>query len=257
MANPFDLSGKVALVTGASSGLGVVFATALARAGADLVIAARRARALSETAAAIVATGRRCLPVVTDVTRESEVCELLSETLREYGQVDILVNCAGTIGGFKIEETKVDEFQRILNVNLTSVFICCKQIGAHMVERGRGRIINIASVFGLVAARPQGPSLSYVTSKHAVVGFTRELAMQWAKSGVTVNAIAPGYFPSEMVSAEFLEREDVVEDITMMTGMGREGRPEELEGVVVLLASDTSSYMTGQTVCVDGGWTVR
>ena len=126
-----------------------------------------------------------------------------------------------------------------------------------MCERGWGRIINIASVFGLVASRPGAPSVSYVTSKHALVGLTKELAVHWAKMGVTVNAIAPAYFPSEMVSPELLVREDFVRDLETMSPMGRPGRLRELEGTLVFLASDASSYLTGQTICVDGGWTVR
>ena len=254
---PFDLSTKVAVVTGASSGLGVTFAKALAAAGADLTIAARRAERLSDTAATIEHLGRRCLAVPTDVTEEAQVERLAAASIETYGRIDILVNCAGAIGGHKAEDTTIEEFERILKANVVSAFICCQKVGRHMLERGRGRIINVASIFGLVAGRPQGPSLSYVTSKHALVGLTKEFAVQWAKSGVTVNAIAPAYFPSEMVSAEILARDDLAQDIRTMSAMGRPGELKELEGVVVFLASDSSSYITGQTICVDGGWTVR
>ena len=178
-------------------------------------------------------------------------------SLDEHGGIDILVNCAGTIGGHRVEDTSVAEFERIWRANVVSAFICCQRIGRHMVARGRGRIINVASIFGLVAGRPQGPSLSYVTSKHGLLGLNKELAVQWAKTGVTVNAIAPAYFPSEMVSAEILARADVIEDIRTMSPMGRPGELSELQGVVVFLASDSASYITGQTICVDGGWTVR
>lgn len=254
---PFDLSGKVAVVTGASSGLGVTFARSLATAGADLVIAARRPERLGETAEAIEQIGRRCLVVATDVTEEAQVEHLVTTSLETYRHVDILVNCAGAIGGHRAEDTSVPEFERIFRTNVTSAFICCQQFGRHMVERKAGRIINVASIFGLVASRPQGPSLAYVTSKHALVGFTKELAVQWAKSGVTVNAIAPAYFPSEMVSPEILSRPDIIEDIQRMSAIGRPGTLHELEGVVVFLACDSSSYITGQTICVDGGWTTR
>ena len=254
---PFDLSAKVAVVTGASSGLGVTFAKALAGAGADLTIAARRAERLSDTATEIEQIGRRCLAVPTDVTDEAQVERLIATSLETYGQIDILVNCAGAIGGHVAADITVEEFERILKANVVSAFICCQRVGRHMRQRGQGRIINVASVFGLVAGRPQGPSLSYVTSKHALVGLTKEFAVQWAKSGVTVNAIAPAYFPSEMVTAEILARDDVMQDIETMSAMGRPGELRELEGVVVFLASDSSSYITGQTICVDGGWTVR
>ena len=253
----FDLGSKVALVTGASSGLGVTFARALASAGADLAIAARRADRLSATAAEVERLGRRCLAVPTDVTNEAQVERLVAAAIEAYGRIDILVNCAGTIGGHRIEDTTVDEFEGILESNVVSAFICCQKVGAHMCERGRGRVINIASVFGLVAGRPRGPSMAYVTSKHALVGFTKELAVQWARKGVTVNAIAPAYFRSEMVSPEFLARDDFVRDLETMSAMGRPGELSELEGAVVFLASDSSSYITGQTLCVDGGWTVR
>ena len=253
----FDLGSRVALVTGASSGLGVTFARALASAGADLTIAARRADGLSRTASTIEGLGRRCLAVPTDVTSESQVERLVAAAIDTYGRIDILVNCAGTIGGHRMDDTRVEEFEGILRSNVVSAFICCQKVGPHMCERGGGRIINIASVFGLVAGRPRGPSLSYVTSKHALVGLTKELAVQWARRGVTVNAIAPAYFQSEMVTSEFLHREDFVRDLEVMSAMGRPGELSELEGVMVFLASEASSYITGQTICVDGGWTVR
>ena len=253
----FDLGSKVALVTGASSGLGVIFARALANAGADLAIAARRAGPLSRTASTIEGLGRRCLAVPADVTNETQVERLVAAAIGAYGRIDILVNCAGAIGGHRIEDTTLEEFEGILSSNVAGAFLCCQKVGAHMCERGRGRVINIASIFGLVAGRPRGPSLSYVTAKHALVGLTKELAVQWARRGVTVNAIAPAYFPSEMVSSDFLVREDFVRDLETMSAMGRPGEPGELEGAVVFLASDSSSYITGQTLCVDGGWTVR
>ena len=253
----FDLGSRVALVTGASSGLGAALARALARAGADLAIAARRAERLSATAAEVEGLGRRCLAVPTDVTNEAQVERLVAHATEAFGGIDILVNCAGAIGGHRIEATALEEFEGILRSNVTSAFLCCQKVGPGMCERGRGRIINIASIFGLVAGRPGAPSLSYVTSKHALVGLTKELAVQWAKSGITVNAIAPAYFPSEMVPPEFLVREDFVQDLQTMSPMGRPGKPSELEGALVFLASDSSSYVTGQTLCVDGGWTAR
>ena len=253
----FDLSSKVAVVTGASSGLGVTFSQALAKAGADLTIAARRADRLSHTAASIERMGRACLVVPTDVTVEAQVEHLAAAAIEAYGRIDILVNCAGVIGGHRIEDTTVEEFEGVLRSNVVSAFLCCQKVGPRMQERGRGRIINIASIFGLVAGRPRGPSLSYVASKHALVGFTRELALRWAKTGITVNAIAPAYFPSAMVSPEILTRPDFVQDIETMSAMGRPGELKELAGAVVFLASDSSSYITGQTLCVDGGWTAR
>jgi len=253
----FDLGSRVALVTGASSGLGVALTRALARAGADLAIAARRADRLSATAAEVEGLGRRCLAVPTDVTNEAQVERLVMHATEAFGGIDILVNCAGAIGGHRIEATTVEEFESILRSNVVSAFLCCRKVGPGMCERGRGRIINIASIFGLVASRPGAPSLSYVTSKHALVGLTKELAVQWAKNGITVNAIAPAYFPSEMVPPEFLVREDFVRDLETMSPMGRPGEPSELEGALVFLASDSSSYITGQTLCVDGGWTAR
>ena len=253
----FDLSSKVALVTGASSGLGVTFARALASAGASLAIAARRADRLLQTAAEVERLGRRCLAVPTDVTNEAQVERLVAAANDAYGRIDILVNCAGAIGGHRIEATAVDEFEGVLRSNVVSAFLCCQKVGPGMCERGQGRVINIASIFGLVAGRPGAPSVSYVTSKHALVGLTKELAVQWAKMGVTVNAIAPAYFPSEMVSPEFLAREDFVRDLETMSAMGRPGKLSELAGALVFLASDSSSYLTGQTICVDGGWTAR
>ncbi|MEE9324274.1 MAG: glucose 1-dehydrogenase [Dehalococcoidia bacterium] len=251
----FDLTGKIAIVTGASSGLGVTFAEALAEAGADLAICARRLQKLEETGEKIRSLGRRCLVVQTDVTQPDQVENLVTKTIEEYGKIDILVNNAGRGGLSKIAETGlVEEFKTILDANLTSAFICSQRVGKEMLARGYGKIINIASVEGLRAGPSFDPSAAYVPSKHAMVGLTKEFAVQWAKRGVSVNAIAPAFFPAELTE-RFFSKPEIASAIADHTPMGRPGKPEELKGIVVFLASDASGYVTGQTICVDGGWT--
>ncbi|MFH1351052.1 MAG: glucose 1-dehydrogenase [Pseudomonadota bacterium] len=250
----FRLEGRTAVVTGASSGLGVAFARGLAEAGASVVVAARRRERLERLAAELEAEGRQALSVLCDVTREDQVERLVRMTLERFRRLDILVNNAGAGHVAPAEAESLDLFQRVINVNVTGVFLCAKHCGRAMLQAGQGTIINIASIMGLVGIGAL-PQASYNTSKGAVINMTRELAAQWAKRGVRVNAIAPGWFPTEMTE-EMFDNERSIRFIERRTPMGRAGRPEELIGALLLLASDASSYITGQTIVVDGGWTM-
>ena len=249
----FRLEGRTALVTGASSGLGAAFARGLADAGANVVVTARRKERLESLAAELEAGGRQALPVPCDVTREDQVERLVQTTLERFKRLDVLVNNAGASNVAPAEDEALDMFQRVIDVNVTGVFLCAKHCGREMLRAGRGTIINIASIMGMVGIGAL-PQAAYNTSKGAVINMTRELAAQWANRGIRVNAIAPGWFPSEMTDGMF-DNERSLRFIERRTPMGRAGRPEELLGALFLLASDASSYITGQTIVVDGGWT--
>ncbi|WP_344241334.1 SDR family NAD(P)-dependent oxidoreductase [Actinocorallia libanotica] len=246
-----DLTGRVAVVTGASSGLGARFAELLARSGATVVAAARRKERLEELAARVPGI----VPAVCDVTDDASRRELLRTALAQTGRVDVLVNNAGH--GYQkaaLDET-VEEFEGILALNLTATFALAVLFAREMISAGGGSIINLASILGLVAAHPTSQA-SYVAAKSGVVGLTRDLGVQWAPHGVRVNALAPGWFPSEATDEMFTD-ERSHRWLVRNTPMGRGGRTGELDGALLLLASDASTFMTGQTVTVDGGWTVR
>ena len=249
----FRLDGKTAVVTGASSGLGVVFARALAGAGASVVVSARRLDRLEKLAAEIERDGGRALAVACDVAVEDDVDALAAAAVDRFGRVDVLVANAGIADPRPAEQEPLQVWERVVGVNLTGVFLTNQRFGALMLERGAGSIVNIASVLGVVGAG-QIPQASYTASKGGVVNLTRELAAQWARRGVRVNAIGPGWFESEMTE-EMFASDQGVRWIRRKTPMGRPGRGEELAGPVVFLASDASSYVTGQTLLVDGGWT--
>ena len=250
----FDLSGRVALVTGAGSGLGAVFAEALAEAGAAVVCAGRRLARVQETANRLAQIGCQSLAVSADVTDEAAVAGMIAQAVARFGRFDILVNNAGTAVAGPPEAISLADWQRVVDVNLTGVFLCAREAAKVMIAAGRGgRIINIASILGAVASEPV-PAAAYDATKGAVVNLTRDLAVHWAPSGILVNAIGPAYFPSEMTEA-FLALPEMRREIERRTPLGRIGRPEELKGAVVFFASEASSYVTGQTLYVDGGWT--
>ncbi|MBW2347951.1 MAG: glucose 1-dehydrogenase [Deltaproteobacteria bacterium] len=249
----FSLKDRVAVITGASSGLGVTFAKGLAEAGAAVVLAARRKERLESVAAQIEELGSAALPVECDVTREEDVDRLVQTTVNRFGRLDVLVNNAGIAVVVPAENETPADFRRVLEVNVTAGFLCARSCGRVMLKAGRGSIINIASIMGVVGVGAL-PQLSYNTSKGAVVNMTRELAAQWAKRGIRVNAIAPGFFPSEM-TVGLTDTEEGLRFVRRRTPMRRAGRPEELVGALLLLASDAGSYITGQTIIVDGGWT--
>lgn len=253
-AELFSLEDRVAVVTGASAGLGVGLAEGLAAAGARVVLAARREDRLRELAARLEAQGSECLVVPCDVSDEASVDALVARSLDRFEHVDVLVNNAGITEVVAAEEETLDGFDRVLDVNLRGVFLCAQRFGRGMLERGEGVIVNVASVLGLVGSG-QVPQASYSASKGGVINLTRELAAQWARKGVRVNALAPGWFESEM-TAEMFESEGSHKWMRNRAPMGRPGREGELLGALLFLASDASSFVTGQTLAVDGGWTI-
>jgi NAD(P)-dependent dehydrogenase (short-subunit alcohol dehydrogenase family) len=212
------------------------------------MLAARREERLRELAHEL-----GCAYRVTDVTVESDRSALVEATVALYGGVDVLVNNAGIASSRPAEEESTDGFRRVLETNLVAPFALAREVAMHMLARGRGSIVNVASVLGLVGVG-QVPDAAYAASKGGVVNLTRELAAQWARRGVRVNALAPGYFETEMTAA-FFEDERGLRWITRKDPMGRPGSPGELDGALLFLASDASSYVTGQVLAVDGGWT--
>jgi NAD(P)-dependent dehydrogenase (short-subunit alcohol dehydrogenase family) len=250
----FDLSGKVAIVTGGSRGLGLQMATALGEAGAALVLTARKADALESAAAQLRGRGCRALAVVCDVSRAEEVDIAVTQTLGAFGRVDILVNNAGTTWGAPVLEMPLDAWHKVLETNVTGPFLLARAVGRAMIDAGRGgKIINVASVAGLVGTESGVlDAIGYSTSKGAVIAFTRDLAVKWAPHGITVNAIAPGFFPSKM-TRWLIDHHG--EAILGTIPMGRLGGEDDLKGAVVYLASRASDFVTGQVLVVDGGAT--
>lgn len=248
---PFRLDGRTAVVTGASSGLGARFARVLHAAGADVVVAARRAERLRDLADDLPGVEA----VSCDVADPDAVAGLVEAALARFGHIDVVVNNAGTGAVVPAEEEAPEVFRRVVDVNLVGLFEVSRQAARHLLAQGSGAIVNVASVLGLVASG-QIPQASYAASKGAVVNLTRELAVQWARRGVRVNALAPGWFPSEMTNG-MLDDEGGQRFIRRNTPMGRPGGTAELDGALLFLASDASSYVTGHTLVVDGGWTAR
>ncbi|WP_461205066.1 SDR family NAD(P)-dependent oxidoreductase [Clostridium sp. DL1XJH146] len=253
MENLFDLTGKVAIVTGASSGIGAQFAKAYAAQGASVAILARRIEKLEGLAKEIEAEGGIAFPVKCDVTKEDEIIEAVDKVIAKFGKIDILMNNAGTASKGSVEELDENEWDRVMNLNVKSIFLVSKHVVKHMKENKYGKIINIASILGFVGSK-DSPLHAYNASKGAVVNLTRGMGTSLVKDGITVNAIGPSLFKTEMTE-KTLYTDDYVRGYNFICPAGRPGNPGELNGAAIYFASDASSYTTGQILYVDGGWT--
>lgn len=253
MFNMFDLTGKKAVVTGASSGLGVQYAKALAAQGADVALLARRIDKLEMVKNEIIGMGRQCVAVKCDVTVEGEIVFAINQILQAFGRIDILVNNAGVSAISPAEAMSEADWDKVLDTNLKGVFLMAKHVGGQMIKQQYGKVINISSIFGAVG-NTAFPVCNYHAAKHGVIGLTKALADEWAKYNITVNAIGPGFFESEMTAAA-INTPDFQKYVEVSCPMKRIGKPGELNGALIFLSSDASTYVTGQTIFVDGGWT--
>jgi NAD(P)-dependent dehydrogenase (short-subunit alcohol dehydrogenase family) len=246
-----DLAGRVVIVTGGSSGLGARFVSVLAGAGASVVAAARRLDRLNA-----IADGQpNVVPIQADLLEDAARTALVADTLDRFGRVDVLVNNAGMSGTTHALDEPLDRVRAVLELNLVAVFDLARLAARAMIEAGGGSIVNVSSMAGSVAAAPFSDA-AYCATKAGVNGLTRELAVQWARHGVRVNALAPGYFRSEMTDAIAAD-EGAMRYVQRNTPMGRMGLEHELDGALLFLASDASAYCTGHVLTVDGGWTAR
>jgi NAD(P)-dependent dehydrogenase (short-subunit alcohol dehydrogenase family) len=249
----FDLSGSVALVTGGGRGLGEQMARGLAQAGAAVAVASRKREACEAVAAEIaVRTGARTLALRMDVTDEDEVRAAVDEAERALGPVDLLVNNSGTSWGAPAAEMPLDAWRKVMDTNATGTFLCSREVGRRLIERGAGgAILNVASIAGLRGSPAQVlDAVGYSASKGAVIAFTRDLAIKWARHGIRVNAVAPGFFRTQMTE-KVLDR--AAEALTAIVPFGRIGTEDELMGAALFLLSPAASYVTGQVLGVDGG----
>jgi len=249
----FDLSGRVAIVTGGSRGLGQEMAEGLAEAGASLMICARREQWLGPTLETFRGRAFKVAGMVCDVSVPAEVQAVVDRTIEIYGRIDILINNAGIAWAAEPETMPLDKWQKVLDTNLTGTFLFSQAAGREMLKQKSGCIINIASIAGMVGSVSTSHWAGYAASKAGIVGLTRELASTWARSGIRVNAIAPGYFHSRLADPAIVHAEPQIKATNPIPRVGNVG---ELKGVVVFLAADASSYITGQTIVVDGGRTI-
>lgn len=252
----FNLSGKTAVITGGSTGLGRQMAEALAEFGANVVLAARKVERCEDTASEIKRSfGVEAIAVQCDVAREDTIVNLIDRTVKTFGRLDIMVNNAGTTWGAPAEEYPLDKWQQVIKVNLSGSFIAAQEAYKVMKKQGSGKIINIASIFGIVGAKTNIMEASaYNASKGALLTLTKDLAVKWAPSGVNVNAISPGWFPTHIAEKTIeLHRTEFLDYIPA----GRFGNDDDLKGAVVYLASKASDYVYGQVLVVDGGWIIH
>jgi len=248
----FDLTGRVAIVTGSSIGLGRQIAEGLAEMGAQLVVCARQHERCRQAAEELGQLGVQAIARACDVKDPLSIQRLVDDTVSQFGRIDVLVNNAGISWGAPAEEMSLEDWSKVIETNLTGTFLCAQAVGKVMIQQGRGKIINIASVAGLGGAPPELPAIGYHASKGGVISFTKDLACKWAQHNIQVNAIAPGWFPTHM-SNRILER---YRDLFLShIPLRRFGNDHDLKGAAVFLASDASNYVTGHVLVVDGGQT--
>src|SRR5215469_3644812 len=247
-----DLTGRVAIITGGSIGLGRQMAEGLAEMGANLVLCARKPERCQEAAVELEQLGIKAIGLACDIRNQTSVQELVDRTFAQFGKIDILINNAGISWGAPVEEMRLEDWNKVIETNLTGSFLCAQAVGKIMIRQGRGKIINIASVAGLGGAPPELPAIGYHASKGGVVSFTKDLACKWAAHNIQVNAIAPGWFPTHM-SSRVIERNR--ELFLSHIPARRFGNEDDLKGAAVFLASDASNYVTGHVLVVDGGQT--
>ena len=247
----FNLSGKTAIVTGGSRGIGKEIAIGLGEMGAKVTITARREEWLMSACEELKSLGIECLAVKADITKLEDAKHFVAETLQRWGKIDILVNNAGIAWGAPPEEMPLDKWDAVLETNAKGTLICSQQVAKEMIKQGGGNIINVASTTGLLAVDPKAiQAIGYQASKAAIIIMTKQLAVEWAKYNIRVNAIAPFFFTTRMTKDTTQKAE---EEIIRHVPMGRLGREGELKGAVLFLASEASSYITGQVINVDGG----
>ena len=246
-----NLEGRVSVVTGGATGLGLQMATALAEAGSNVVICSRKLENCEHAAHEVEKLGVKTLAIGCDVTKADQVEAMKDAVLKKFGRVDVLVNNAGRAWVAPPEEMPLERWQQVLDLNITAPFLCSQVLGREMIKVKRGKIVNIASIAGLVGRNPKAyNSIAYGTSKGALVNFTRDLAVKWAHHNIQVNAICPGFFVTPINVKMFdKNRDQVLREIPL----GRTGSDDDLKGIVVLLASDASNFMTGAIIPVDGG----
>ena len=249
----FDLTGRVAIVTGGSRGLGEEMAEGLAEAGATLMLCARREQWLTPTLESFRARGFTVDGMVCDVTAPDQVQAVIDKTMATFGRIDILINNAGIAWAAEPEQMPLDKWQKVIETNLTGTFLFSQAAGREMLKRQGGCIINVASIAGMIGSVSTSHWAGYAASKAGIIGLTRELAATWGRSGIRVNAIAPGYFHSRLADPAIVLAEP---QIKATSPIPRVGQPGELKAVAVFLAADASSYITGQTIVVDGGRTI-
>ncbi|MGA2317196.1 MAG: SDR family oxidoreductase [Thermodesulfobacteriota bacterium] len=246
----FGLGGEVALVTGATRGLGKAIALALSKAGADVAVAARNKQLLEKTASEIAALGRRSLPIVVDISDTESIRGMVENAIKGFGKIDILVCNAGVLISKRMTDLTLKDWDTTIKTNLTSAFYCAQLVGRHMIDRKKGKIIFISSAQGKMGVNG---SCAYGPSKAGLIQLVKGLAVEWSRFGVNVNAIAPGGFETDMMSP-IINDPKANERALQMIPMRRYGKPEELAGLVILLASKASDYITGTTIIIDGGW---
>ncbi len=254
MAQLFDLRGKVAIVTGGNGGLGLAMAMGLAQAGADIMLAARDTEKLAQAASQIAAVGRVAQTIKVDLTQEADIDRMVAQTVEALGRVDILVNNAGTTVRKEPQDLSAEEWDQVVDVNLRAAFLASRAVYPHMKSQGGGKIISIGSMFSLFGGG--GSGAPYSSSKGGLVQLSKSLAVAWAKDNIQSNAILPGWFMTELTAAIPDTQPDRYDLISRRIPTGRWGRPEELQGAVVFLASAASDYVTGAVLTVDGGYSV-